>query len=574
MVLLMLIALSFQLEQARGQDTPTGSAPRPQAPSQPATPGAQVPTGAHIAVVTFEGDIMWQHQQMSLEHRINRAVKAGADVIVIEINTFGGRLDIALELSKFIKSINIRTVAWVHPKAYSAGSLMAAACDEIIMSHTASIGDCAPISLGGNLAPTERAKVLSPLLAEFRDNAEENYSGNSGNDYALFHAMCVLGIDVFQVEHKTTGEVRFVNAYDYAVLVDGQTLEEALATVEGAMSPGTRGGEEQRDGSNVTFSERVEVAGPSQNLADADQRGQWKLVRQVHDGQTLLTLSEKEAIRLGLSHGTVSNLTELENHYHAASVYRVRQTWSETIAWFLIHPIIRGILITLLLLGGLLEYMSPGLVIPGVIASIALVLLMVSPFMVGLSHIWHLVVFGIGLVMLAIELVAMPGFGFIGLAGLILMLVGLALAIVPSTTKGPISLPAPGSWDQVLYSALSLVVGVIITIPSFIIITRYFTKVPAFNRLVLSAAVTDQAASQSGAVIAKPHLRVSGDDAIGKGGLEVGMTGQAITDLRPAGTADLDGKTIDVATSGNYIPAGTPIKITLIRGSMITVEKA
>src|SRR5690606_21899706 len=94
--------------------------------------------------------------------------------------------------------------------------LIASACDQIVMSPASATGDCAPIVPGFGIGPPGRAKALSPLLEEFRDSARAH-----GYDYTLFHAMCVLGVEVYRVRTPQTGEVRLVNQADYAVMVRG-----------------------------------------------------------------------------------------------------------------------------------------------------------------------------------------------------------------------------------------------------------------------------------------------------------------------------------------------------------------
>ena len=95
--------------------------------------------------------------------------------------------------------------------------MIAAACDQIVMSPASATGDCAPIIPAMEMAPDERAKALSPILEEFRDSARDN-----GYDFAIFQAMCVLGVEVYYVEHKQTGERRLINQVDYKLMVGGQ----------------------------------------------------------------------------------------------------------------------------------------------------------------------------------------------------------------------------------------------------------------------------------------------------------------------------------------------------------------
>src|SRR5690606_6928186 len=161
--------------------------------------------------------------------------------------------------------------------------------DAIVMSPASSAGDCAPIliSITGELMPmgdTERAKFLSPLMQDFSANAQAH-----GYDLAVFQAMCILGARVYEIRHRDTGEVRFVNQDDYRVMVLGEKFDEVSASMKGPDTP----------------------VGLSLTLASPEQQAQWLLVQQVHDGRTLLTVSEHKAIELNLSRATIGTMESL-----------------------------------------------------------------------------------------------------------------------------------------------------------------------------------------------------------------------------------------------------------------------
>ena len=135
----------------------------------------------------------------------------------------GGLVTSALDISKLIKKLpdeGIRTVAWVNDQAYSAGALISVAAQEILMSSTASIGDCAPIMVspvGGmtELGETERAKAESPILQEFRDSAIRN-----DYDTLLCRAMVTVGVEFWWLENIESGEREFVDANKKKELID------------------------------------------------------------------------------------------------------------------------------------------------------------------------------------------------------------------------------------------------------------------------------------------------------------------------------------------------------------------
>ena len=97
-----------------------------------------LPAGADIAVIPIEGEI-YDFTLESLKRRIDRAVAAGASLIVLEINSPGGYVTSALNIAKEIKSCPKPTVAWINREAYSGGILIASGANELIMSPASAI---------------------------------------------------------------------------------------------------------------------------------------------------------------------------------------------------------------------------------------------------------------------------------------------------------------------------------------------------------------------------------------------------------------------------------------------------
>lgn len=112
--------------------------------------------------------------ELGLAHYIDRAIheanEQGGKAIILEINTFGGRVDAATQIRDAIYSSKIPVVAFVNTRAWSAGALIALACPHIVMSEGSSIGAAEPI-------PTT-AKTISALEGELRSEAER-YHRNS-----------------------------------------------------------------------------------------------------------------------------------------------------------------------------------------------------------------------------------------------------------------------------------------------------------------------------------------------------------------------------------------------------------
>ncbi len=561
-------------------NTPTAS-PTPTAPTTTKAKPLSVsnlalPSGSDIVVIPISG-LIYDFTLVSLERRVNMAIDSGASLIVIELDTPGGVVTSALKISKYIKGLSVPTVAWVHNEAYSAGIMLSAACDEIVMSPVSSTGDCAPIMLGGNLMPTERAKILSPILEEFRDSARAN-----GYDYAMFHAMCVLGVELYLVEKGDgSGERRLVNQVDYEVMVNGKSTSEVKPQTAPPVTSNATPGAAATPSAPGTIA--IDVGAPSLTVTDAE-RGLWVGVEvlpsgdkapggQIHDGTTLLTLNQTRAQDIGLSKGTVASDQAIKQHYQAANIAAIPVTWSEGVAAVLTSWWMRAILVVVFLLGAYIELQAPGLSLPGAVAGIALLALVGAPFMIGLAEVWHILMFLIGFILVIVEIVFLPSFGLLGIGGLMMMFLGVVLAVVPTGSgfngQGPGWLPPPEMQGRLVASMFTTLLALLASGVGFYYITKHFGKIPGLNRLILDTEQPSGAAV--GVDVTGRKIHVSGDEVLGAA--TVGLTGTTTCDLRPSGTAKFGEQIIDVVSVGPFIGAGQPVKIIEVHGNRIVVDE-
>src|ERR1041384_201575 len=129
--------------------------------TRPAAAPASRPTvQTPAALIALEGTVD-DTMQRRLRRNVQDARALGAKTIIFQIDTYGGLSSAGLNISRFIKGLSdVQTIAYVNDKAISAGTMIALACDQIVMAPSAVIGDCAPISIGSRgelqpLPPTE-----------------------------------------------------------------------------------------------------------------------------------------------------------------------------------------------------------------------------------------------------------------------------------------------------------------------------------------------------------------------------------------------------------------------------------
>ncbi|HEY3246640.1 MAG TPA: NfeD family protein [Phycisphaerae bacterium] len=498
------------------------------------------PAGGRCVIIPIQSTID-DMTLASIKRRVESARQSGAGVLVFELDTPGGLVTSALDICTFIKNTtDLKTVAWVRPKAYSAGAMIAVACNEIVMSPVSSIGDCAPIMIGTNgLEPvpaTERAKMESPIVNEFRDSAARN-----GYDALLSEAMVRLGDSIWWVEDAQSGTRRFVREDEKKRLVDDQ---------------------QERAGGT-----------PAPQIG-ATAAPQWRLVQSYIDPVTgksmparqpvvnehdLLTMNQSEAVAYGFAKAVDGGASDIARRYGApADVARLAYTWSEKLVGWLTSPIVRSILLMLVLLGAYTEFHAPGISVAGVVALVALALFLGAPYLTGLASVWEIVVLIIGIGLLALELFVIPGFGIVGITGIALILVALVATFVPAEPgRSPLHLPTLN------VSIAALKVGVVATSSALIgsvigmfVLSRFLPRVPVLRRVI------PENPTPSAVLPEDPY----------RGLARVGDVGRCEGPLRPAGKARFGGALIDVVSEGEFLDSGLEVEVVERRGNRVVVR--
>jgi membrane-bound serine protease (ClpP class) len=496
----------------------------PLAGQEPSPPGKAV-------IIPIKGTID-DVLRRSIERRLDEARADGVELAIFEMDTPGGLVTSALDISKLIKKLpdeGIRTVAWVNDQAYSAGALISVAAQKILMSSSSSIGDCAPIMvvpLGGaqNLGETERAKAESPILQEFRHSAIRN-----GYDPLLCRAMVSVGVKVWWVENAETGERKFVDDEDKQRLIDEVDPEQRQwRLVETYVDP--------RSGREVAAK------------TPTDEENE------------LLTVSEGEAVAYGLANAIASNLEQLAAELGLATTpERLEISGWEKFAMWLNSPLVRGILFVIVLLGAYIEFQSPGLIVPGVTALVALAIFLGAPYAAGLANIWTIVVLVIGLALLGIEIFVIPGFGVAGVLGVLLILAAFIGSFVPAEPgTPPFSWPRLDStWTAIKTGMLVMSSSILIGVIGIVLLARYLPSTPFGRQLVLANPEDLEALA-----ISDPHPDIA---LVGDIGIVTGA-------LRPGGQARFGQEIVDVQSQGEYVDAGRRVQVIRHEGPKVVVR--
>lgn len=387
-----------------------------------------------------------------VQRAFNEAEAENVDLIIVEIDTPGGRIDAAKEIKDVIMGSNIPTVALVKSQALSAGSYIALACDTIAMQPGSTLGDAEP-RIGNERADE---KTLSAWKKELAAVAEAH-----------------------------NRDPRIAEAFADRDIV-----------IEGVIEKGK-----------------------------------------------LLTLTPNDAIELGMADYQVANRNELLTKLglENAQIISADPTGAERISRIVTNPYVAPILLTIGIAGIIIEVLTVGFGLFGVVGILSLILFFGGHLIAGFSGWEAILLFVLGLILMIIEAFS-PGFGIFGIGGLLAFITSIFL-VTPSFEA----------------ALISLTVAIIGTIVLVLISMKFFTTRNVWKKLVLG----NKLVTEEGFVASREEFKDYSN-----------REGTAITILRPAGTMELDdGTRLDVVTSGEFVEKDSRIKVIKVEGNRIIVKK-
>lgn len=270
----------------------------------------------------------------------------------------------------------------------------------------------------------------------------------------------------------------------------------------------------------------------------------------------VITFTTSEAIKHGFCEGQVESMEEVMTKA-GVEEYEMDKfeigTVEKIIALFL-NPFVSGILIMIIVGGLWFELQSPGVGFPIMAAVIAAILYFIPYYLNGLAANWELVLFVVGIILIAIELVAIPGFGVLGIGGIVLTVSSLILVMLGNDVFDFTFVPFKD-----IFAATATTLGAFAASFIFLFLAGVrLTNTQFFNRVALST-VQDKA---------EGYTAKFRDVSL------LGAKGTAFTVLRPSGKVLIDGEVYDGYTRGEFLLKDDPIVVISEEGTTLLVKKS
>ncbi len=431
-----------------------------------------------------------------IERSIKEAERNNAESIIFEVNTFGGRVDAATQIKDAILDSKVPTVAFINKRAISAGALISLSCEKIYMTGGATIGATTAVDMSGNKASE---KVISYMREEMAATAEKR-----GRNKQIARGMVDEELEFpNKVKNKyvtSDNEVDTIKTILYYLIMENDTIY----------------------------------------VDDIEGRKQGNLI----------TLTTEQALKYGIADNSADTFNSVLDSlgFSTANVQTTSENWSENFVRFLTNPIVASLLTTFGFLGILFELQSPGWGIPGSIGLMCLILSLGASYIAELATMNDFLIIVIGLLCIMLEVLVIPGFGIPGIAGIIFILWGLYLLLLPDIPVG----------EEVLSQASNgLIIGIIGGLIGLVLLFRAMTKTKFWKDLT------------------SPGGQNKKDGYVASLGWEklVGEPGLTETDLHPSGWIVVNNERVFAVSEGNFIDKNVKIIVLSVDGNRVVVRK-
>ncbi|MFA7201323.1 MAG: NfeD family protein [Bacteroidales bacterium] len=282
------------------------------------------------------------------------------------------------------------------------------------------------------------------------------------------------------------------------------------------------------------------------------------MAEQMVEGEKVLNMTTREAIANGFAQGQASSTDEalvVMGHEHC-EITEYKETALDKVIGFLLLPLVQALLLMGMIGGVYLELKTPGIGLPLAVALLCAVGYFAPLFLEGLARYWEVALIVVGVVLLAVEIFVTPGFGVLGISGLVAVAAGLVLVMVDNWIfefKGPFP------WYGLLSPVAVVSASGLISITGILVSIHYLFPTRLFNRIALRTDLTTETG-----FVGVPQWK----------DIKPGMHGVAFTDLRPAGKVTIDGRWIEARAAVGYISKGRPVTVVRVEGGVLFVEES
>lgn len=382
---------------------------------------------------------------------LEKAAEAGADYVLLDLDTYGGAVDAADSIRSAILRYDKPVISFVNMQAASAGALISIACDSIYMKTGSSIGAATVVDQNGNVMPDKYQSFMRGMM---RSTAQA-----TGRDPKIAEAMV--------------------------------------------------------------------------------------------DTANVLSLTPTEAVDAGFCEGICESEFEVARKVVGSDNFIIKNieddiTWLDRLIQLLLHPILQSIFMMMIIGGIFVEIRTPGIGLPLLTAIIGALLYFAPAYLGHLATYWEILLFVVGLILIAMEIFVIPGFGVCGILGIIAVVLSLAFAMVDNAElfhwDGTLNLqPILRPIGIVIISASAAIFGSVLLVRK-LYATRSFDHIALRQELTAEEGFTGV---------------VSGLESL------VGEKVTVFTDLRPSGKVKTsDGRILEATLKfGGYAEKGQPLTV-------------
>lgn len=277
----------------------------------------------------------------------------------------------------------------------------------------------------------------------------------------------------------------------------------------------------------------------------------------IVDSLSILTFTADEAVKYGYCEGIADNIDEVITkylHYPEYTLHEYKATAYDEVKGFLLNPVFQAILIMLIIGGIYFELQSPGIGFPTVIAVAATVLYFTPLYIDGLARNWEIIIFVVGMLLIALEIFVIPGFGVAGIGGIICVLTGLTLGLINNVDFDFSGVSA----KEVGTASLKVFSGLVAGVAVIIYMSKKIGSKGIFGKLALKTSED----------VSEGYISVPMEP----GGL-IGRDGIAKTVLRPSGKVIIDGEIYDAVSDLGFIEKDAKVRVVKYETGQVYVEQ-